>query len=394
MMRETIRAFVDEDVTPFIRKNWQLEWDMKPENRPSVELLESAHRIGVRTLGVPENFGGTPVKNRGELNMTSKHVSPRLFVTALIAGVLAHAAPHIAAQTYPAKNVTIIMPYTAGGSSDVLTRAVAKLLGDTWGRNIIVDNRPGASGMIGAEVVAKAPPDGYMLLSTTSSYPGTVAVRAKLPFDPAASFVPVAMIARAPIVLAVHPSVPARNVKEFIALAKKRPLTYSSSGTGGNNHIAMELFAMAAGIKMTHVPYKGIAPGVIALVSGEVEAIIASSPAVMAQVKAGKARALGVSSEKPTPLVPGLPAISQSGVPGFTYENWWGIFAPAGTPGTIVNALNTGVNKVLVSPQMKEFLDREGAEAAPMSVAQLADLLPKEIARYRKAAKAAGLEPQ
>jgi tripartite-type tricarboxylate transporter receptor subunit TctC len=275
-----------------------------------------------------------------------------------------------------------------------LARAVAKLLGEAWGRNIIVDNRPGASGMIGAEVVAKATPDGYVLLSTTSSYPGTVAVRAKLPFDPAAAFVPVAMIARAPIVLAVHPSVPARNVKEFVALAKKRPLTYSSSGTGGNNHIAMELFAMAAGIKMTHVPYKGIAPGVVALVSGEVEAIIASSPAVMAQVKAGKARALAVSSEKPTSLVPGLPAIAQSGVPGFTYENWWGIFAPAGTPANIVNALNAGVNKVLVSPQMKEFLDREGAEAAPMSVAQLADLLPKEIERYRKAAKAAGLEPQ
>jgi tripartite-type tricarboxylate transporter receptor subunit TctC len=286
------------------------------------------------------------------------------------------------------------MPYTAGGSSDVLTRAVAKLLGDAWGRNIIVDNRPGASGMIGAEVVAKAPPDGYMLLSTTSSYPGTVAVRAKLPFDPVAAFVPVAMIARAPIVLAVHPSVPVHNVKEFVALAKKRPLTYSSSGTGGNNHIAMELFAMAAGIKMTHVPYKGIAPGVVALVSGEVEAIIASSPAVMAQVKAGKARALAVSSVKPTPLVPGLPAIAQSGVPGFTYENWWGVFAPAGTPANIVNTLNSAINKVLVSPQMKDFLDREGAEAAPMTVAQLADLLPREIARYRKAAQAAGLQPQ
>jgi tripartite-type tricarboxylate transporter receptor subunit TctC len=327
--------------------------------------------------------------------VTFKHAWLQRLGAALLSVATTCAATEVAAQqTYPAKNITIIMPYTAGGSSDVLTRAVAKLLGEAWGRNIIVDNRPGASGMIGAEVVAKAPPDGYMLLGTTSSYPGTVAVRAKLPFDPAASFVPVAMIARAPIVLAVHPSVPARNVKEFVALAKKRPLTYSSSGTGGNNHIAMELFAMAAGIKMTHIPYKGIAPGVIALVSGEVESIIASSPAVMAQVKAGKARALGVSSDKPTPLVPGLPAIAQSGVPGFTYENWWGIFAPAGTPASIVNALNAGVNKVLVSAQMKEFLDREGAEAAPMSVAQLADLLPKEIARYRKAAQAAGLQPQ
>jgi tripartite-type tricarboxylate transporter receptor subunit TctC len=311
-----------------------------------------------------------------------------------VAAACAFTVTPVGAQAYPAKNITIIMPYTAGGSSDALTRSTAKLLGEAWGRNIVVDNRPGASGMIGAEMVAKAAPDGYMLLSTTSSYPGTVAVRKTLPFDPASAFVPVAMIARAPIVLAVHPSVPAKNVKEFVALAKKRNLTYSSSGTGGNNHIAMELLGQAAGIKMTHVPYKGIAPGVIALVSGEVEAIIASSPAVMSQVKAGKARALGVSSLKPTPLIPGIPAIAESGVPGFAYENWWGLFAPRGTPAEVVNQLNAGVNKVLVSPQMKEFLDREGAEAAVMTVAQLSDLLPKEIARYRKAAKAAGLEPQ
>ena len=317
-----------------------------------------------------------------------------IVLPAFAAIVGAAAVPQANGQAYPAKTITIVMPYTAGGSSDVMTRATAKLLGEAWGRNIIVDNRPGASGMIGAELVAKAAPDGYTLLSTTSSYPGTVAVRAKLPFDPAGAFVPVAMIARAPIVLAVHPSVPAKNVKEFIALAKKRNLTYSSSGTGGNNHIAMELLAQAAGVKMTHVPYKGIAPGVIALVSGEVEAIIASSPAVMSQVKAGKARALGVSSLKPTALVPGLPAIAESGVAGFAYENWWGLFAPAGTPAAIVSQLNAGVNKVLTSPQMKEFLDREGAEAAVMSVEQLKDLLPKEIARYRKAAQAAGLQPQ
>ena len=295
---------------------------------------------------------------------------------------------------YPAKPVTIIMPYAAGGSSDILARAVAKGLTDIWGRNAIVENRPGASGMIGAELVAKAAPDGYTLLSTTSSYPGTVAVRAKLPFDPERAFIPVAMIARAPIVLAVHPSMPAKTVKEFIALARKRPLNYSSSGTGGNNHIAMELFAQAAGIKMTHIPYKGIAPGVVALISGEVDAIIASSPAVMAQVKAGKARAIAVSSAKPSPLVPGLPAIAESGVPGFTYENWWGLFTPAGTPANIVSTLNSAVNKVLVGGEMKQMLEREGADAAPMSVAQLADLLPREIARYRKAAQAAGLKPE
>jgi tripartite-type tricarboxylate transporter receptor subunit TctC len=298
-----------------------------------------------------------------------------------------------AAEAYPAKNVTIIMPYAAGGSSDVLTRTVAKGLGDIWGRQVIVDNRPGASGMIGAEIVAKAPPDGYTLLSTTSSYPGTVAVRAKLPFDPERTFVAVGMIARAPILLAVHPSVPAKTVKEFIAVAKQRPLNYSSSGTGGNNHIAMELFSQAAGIKMTHIPYKGIAPAVVALASGEVDAIIASAPAVMAQVKSGRVRGIAVSSAKPTPLIPGYPTIAAT-VPGFTYENWWALFAPAGTPPAIVNTINAALNKVLGSAEMKQFLDREGAEAAPTTVAEVADLLPKEIARYRKAARAAGLKPE
>ena len=319
--------------------------------------------------------------------------STRLRLYVLFAVFLAPFAVS-AGESYPSKNVTIIMPYSAGGSSDLLARSVAKGLTEMWGRNVLVENRPGASGMIGAELVTKAPPDGHMLLSTTSSYAGTVAVRAKLPFDPVNALVPIAMIARAPIVLAVHPSMPAKTVKEFIALAKKRPLNYSSSGTGGNNHIAMELFSQAAGIRMTHVPYKGIAPGVVALISGEVDAIIASSPAVMTQVKAGKARAIAVTSLKPTPLVPGLPAIADSGVPGFTYENWWGLFAPAGAPANVVSTINTSVNKVLVSPEMKQLLDREGAAAAPMTVAQLADLLPKEIARYRKAAKDAGLKPQ
>ena len=304
------------------------------------------------------------------------------------------AGSHAGEAGFPVKPVTIIMPYAAGGSSDIMTRSLAKSLTDIWGRNAIVENRPGASGMIGAELVAKAAPDGYTLLSTTSSYPGTVAVRAKLPFDPEKAFIPVAMIARAPIVLAVHPSMPARTVKEFIALAKKRPLNYSSSGTGGNNHIAMEMFSKAAGIKMTHIPYKGIAPGVIALISGEVDAIIASSPAVMAQVKAGKARAIAVSSARPTPLVPGLPAIAESGVPGFTYENWWGMFAPAGTPASVVAAINASVNKALAGTEMKQMFEREGADGAPMTVAQLADLLPKEIARYRKASQEAGLKPE
>lgn len=250
--------------------------------------------------------------------------------------------------------------------------------------------------MIGAELVAKAEPDGHTLLGHTSGYPATAAVRKKLPFDPAQALVTVAMIGKAPLVLAVHPSLPARSVKELIALAKKNPgkLNYSSAGTGGNNHFATSLFASATGIELTHIPYKGVAPAAIALVSGEVELLIASSPAISPQLKAGRLRALGVTSLKPTPLLPDLPALAQSGVPGYSYELWWALFAPAGIAAERLNLINSAVNKVLASAEMKTFLSQEGGEPWPLSPAQLSDLLPREIERYRKIAKAAGIEPE
>lgn len=321
--------------------------------------------------------------------------SNRLLFNAFFAvAVFASSQTH-AAEAYPVKNVTIVVPFAPGGSADILTRGVARGLTEMWpGRSIVVDNRPGAASMIGAELVANSDPDGYRILHMTSSFPGAVATRLKLPFDPVTAFVPVAMISRAPMVLAVHPSVPAKTVKEFIAVARQRSLTYSSSGAGGSNHFATELFGQMAGVKMTHIPYKGIAPAVIGLIGGNVDAIIASSPGVMTQVKAGKARAIAVTSAEPTPLIPGLPSIAQSGLPGYAYENWWGLAVPAKTPAAIVSTLNTGINKVLVSAEMKQLLDREGAAAAPMTVAQLADLLPKEIALYRKMAQAAGMKPE
>src|SRR5688500_15085034 len=312
----------------------------------------------------------------------------RLQITLLKAIVVAGAVctfaqVHAGEASYPTRNVTIVVPFAAGGSADILTRAVVRGLADMWGRSVVVENRPGAASMIGAEYVANSEPDGYRLLHATSSYPGAVATRIKLPFDPAGAFVPVAMIARAPFVLAVHPSVPAETVKEFIAVAKKRSLNYSSSGAGGSNHFATELLGQMAGIKMTHNPYKGIAPAVVGLISGEVDFLLGSSPGVMSQVKAGKARAIAVTSAKPTSLIPVLPAIAESGVPGYAYENWWGLFAPAKTPASVISTINVAVNKVLASAEMKLLLEREGAEPAPMSVAQLADLLPREIASYR-----------
>jgi len=320
-----------------------------------------------------------------------------LIVPALCAAAWGGAAPDAAAQSaFPSKNVQLIVPYTAGGSIDLMSRVFAQRLGEAWGRNVIVENRPGASGMIGTELVTKAEADGHTLLGHTSSYPATASVRAKLPFDPARAIVPVGMFAKAPMLMAIHPSVPAKSVKELIALAKKRPgeLNYGSSGAGGNNHFSGSLFAVAAGVKMTHVPYKGISHAVTALVSGEVQVVIASAAALMPQVKAGRLRALGVTSLEPSPLIPGLPPIAQSGAPGYSYELWWGMFAPAGLPADRLNTINAAVNKILATAEMKKFLDEQGAQPWPLSTAQLDGLLVKEIDRYKKAAQVAGIPPQ
>jgi len=317
--------------------------------------------------------------------------------TSLVPSLLVFIAlPVIAQAPYPARNVQIIVPYTAGGSIDIMTRAVAQQLTVAWGKNVVVDNRPGASGMIGTEIATKAEADGHVLLGHTSSYPATAAVREKLPFDPARAIVPVAMIARAPMMVAIHPSVPAKTVKELVALAKKdaNGLKYSSSGTGGNNHFSGALFASAAGIKLTHIPYKGISQAMTALASGEVEICIASAAAINPQMRANRVRVIAITSEKPTSLLPGLPTVAQSGVPGYTYELWWGLFAPAGLSAERIAFINAAVNKSLAGPEMKKFLENESAEAWVATPAQIADLLPREIDRYRKAAKEAGIPPQ
>jgi tripartite-type tricarboxylate transporter receptor subunit TctC len=310
-----------------------------------------------------------------------------LAVAALFAGAAS-------AQSYPTKNVTVIVPYSPGGSIDVMSRAVARQLTEMWGRNVIVDNRPGASGMIGTEIVTKGAADGYTLLGHTSSYPATAAVRAKLPFDPGKAIVPVATFGRAPNLLAIHPSIPAKSVKELVALAKKTEFTYGSSGTGGNNHFSGALFAAAAGVKMTHVPYKGIAPAVTGLASGEVDVVIASAAALNPQVRANRVRLLGVTTLEPSPLFPDLPSVAQAGVPGYNYELWWGLFAPAGVPRDLLEKINADVNKALAGPELKKFMAAESAMPWPQTLKQLDGMLEREIARYRKAAQVAGIPQQ
>jgi tripartite-type tricarboxylate transporter receptor subunit TctC len=294
--------------------------------------------------------------------------------------------------------MVMVVPYTAGGSADAMSRAIATRLGTALGRTIVVDNRPGASGMIGTEMVTKSDPDGHTLLGHTSSYPATAATRLKLPFDPAKSIIPIGMTARAPMLFAIHPSIPAKNVRELVAVVKREPkkfyLNYGSSGTGGNNHFSGALFAAAAGIKMQHVPYKGISNAVTALASGEVEVVIASSSALLPQRDSGRIRILGVTSAEKSPLFPDLPTVASQGVPGYEYELWWGTFAPAGMAPDRLKFLYSEIQKIVTGADMKKFLDTQGAEPWVLPLAQLPDLLPREMARYRKMAQLGGIEPQ
>lgn len=318
-------------------------------------------------------------------------------LAAAACAALAVTAQNAAAQgAFPSKNLVMVVPYTAGGSADAMSRAIAQRLGTEWSRTVVVDNRPGASGMIGTEMVTKAEPDGHTLLGHTSSYPATAAVRAKLPFDPGKAIIAVGMTARAPMLVAVHPSVPAKNIRELVALAKKNPnkLNYGSSGSGGNNHFSGALFAAAAGVKMQHVPYKGISNAVTAIASGEIEIVISSSSALLPQRDSGRIRILGVTSLEKSPLFPDLPTVASQGLPGYEYQLWWGTFAPAGMAAERINFIHAAINKIVNSADMKKFLDTQGAEPWPLPASQLADLLPKEIARYKKAAQIAGIEPQ
>ncbi len=320
-------------------------------------------------------------------------------ITVLGATALAFSSSIAFAQAaFPSKNMVMVVPYTAGGSADAMSRAIATRLGTALGRTIVVDNRPGASGMIGTEMVTKSDPDGHTLLGHTSSYPATAATRLKLPFDPAKSIIPIGMTARAPMLFAIHPSIPAKNVRELVAVVKREPkkfyLNYGSSGTGGNNHFSGALFAAAAGIKMQHVPYKGISNAVTALASGEVEVVIASSSALLPQRDSGRIRILGVTSAEKSPLFPDLPTVASQGVPGYEYELWWGTFAPAGMAPDRLKFLYSEIQKIVTGADMKKFLDTQGAEPWVLPLAQLPDLLPREMARYRKMAQLGGIEPQ
>jgi tripartite-type tricarboxylate transporter receptor subunit TctC len=298
------------------------------------------------------------------------------------------------AQAYPAKVVRIVVPYPPGGSNDVLARHLAQKLTPVLGQNVIVDNRGGASGAIGADYVAKAAPDGYTLLFNSASFACSAAAEPQLPFDTEKDFSAVAGTGVGPMLINVHPSMPVKNVKELIQIARARPgqLNYSSSGTAGINHLATEMFRHMAKINIVHVPYKGMAPAITDLIGGQVQLLITTFPSIGTQVKAGRVKALAVTSPQRSRFAPELPTVAESGVPGYEAQIWWGLFAPAGTPKAIVDRLNIEARKILETADMKEKLAREGAEPLIQTPEEFSRTLSSSIQTWRKVVKDANIK--
>ncbi|WP_093103248.1 tripartite tricarboxylate transporter substrate binding protein [Variovorax sp. CF079] len=300
-----------------------------------------------------------------------------------------------AQEPWPSRPITIVVPYPAGGSNDVFARAVGRRLSEALGQPVVIDNKPGASGTLGTGIVAKAAADGYTLAAVSSSFVTNAAVQPRLPFDPVKSFAPVAMMAQGPFVVAVRADLPARTPAELVALAKQRPgkLNYASSGPGSTNQFATELLKGSAGIFITHIPYRGMAPATTDLMGGNVDVLIASGPSLQAALRSGKARAIGITSAKPSAIAPELAPMAQA-VPGYSFSIWWGLLAPAGTPPAVVQRLNAEINKIVEGPEMKSFLQREGAEPAGLTAAQFTAQIQREIPYWQKVAKDAGISTE
>jgi tripartite-type tricarboxylate transporter receptor subunit TctC len=314
----------------------------------------------------------------------------RSAVAVVLAAVL---SPLLAfAQAYPAKTVRVVIPWPPGGSNDVVGRIVMQKLGEALGQQFVIDNRPGAAGSIGSDVVAKAPADGYTLMVHSTTHVGNAHLYRKLPYDTLKDFTGVAMLVSQPGVLTVHPSLPVKSVKEFIALAKARPgqILYSTSGNGSAPHLSMALFISMAGIDIVHVPYKGGAQQVTALVAGEAQASLATVSTVIEQIRAGKLRPLGVNSLQRVAVLPDTPPIAQSGVPGYEMSPWIGVFAPAGTPRAIVDRLHAEIGKILRMPDVTKTLSNQALEPSLASVDQFNAAIRADYDKYGKLIRLAG----
>ena len=298
-----------------------------------------------------------------------------------------------AAQPFPAKSVRLIVPQTPGGATDVFARLMAQKLGAKWGQPVVVENRAGAAGVVGSEVVMKSPADGYTLLVT---YEGSQAVNqslyAKLPFDSIKDFQPVATLAVTPFFLVVGPKAAAQDLKAFVAAARAKPgsVTYASSGNGSINHLLAEMLKTEAGIDLVHVPYKGIAPALTDVIGGQVDAAFASVPSVIQHIRSGRLHALGVSSAKRNSAAPEVPAIAEAGFPGYNVNPWWGILAPAGTPKPVVDKVNADVAQLLQMPDVVAYFKEQGAEPLTLSPEAFLKMLEADVHKWAKVVKASG----
>jgi tripartite-type tricarboxylate transporter receptor subunit TctC len=300
------------------------------------------------------------------------------------------------AQNYPSKPIRLIVPSTAGGSVDTLARTIGPKLTEKWGQQVVVDNRSGAGGAIAGELTARSAPDGYtLLIGTVASLATNVSLRKKLPYDPVKDFVPVTLVATQNLMLLVHPSVPAKSVKELTALAKRQPgaLSFASAGNGTGGHLSGELYRILAGINMLHIPYKGVAPALIDVVSGQVTLTFASIISGTPQMKAGRVRALAVTGAKRSPAVPDLPTMMEAGVKDYESATWYGVVAPAGTPQDIVNQLNKEIVAILNSPEVHDRLSKDGADPVGSTTVEFGRHIAHEIEKWRKVIRTAGIKP-
>jgi len=321
-----------------------------------------------------------------------------LAIRCMLAAALLSGAPFAAAQWTPKMPIRVVVPFAPGGPTDITARHLAKKLTELLGQPVVVDNRAGANGMIGAELVAKAKPDGYTLLMPTSSTMAiNPAVYAKMPYDPIKDFAPVTPVVGAPVMMVVTPSFPAKTVKELIAIAKARPgeVVFASSGAGSNLHLALELFRDQAGIKITHVPYKGAGPAVTDVIGGQAQGMFADLPVLTPFIKAGRLRAMAVAGAERTAMFPQVPAMKELGYPRFNARQWYGMFAPAGTPREIVMKLNETIRQAVASPDVKDRYAEIGADVFVSSPEEFAVFIKSEIERWHDIVKKYGivLEP-
>ena len=297
------------------------------------------------------------------------------------------------AQGYPAKTVRWIVPFPAGGGTDIIARTLAQKMTEAWGQQVIVDNRPGSGGTLGLATAAKSPADGYTLvLAQTANVVLAPAVYAKLPYDPQTDLAPVTLVLSTPFVLVAHPSVPAKNARELVALARARPddLSFGSSGNGTMSHLAGEMIKTMAGVRLLHVPYKGVPLATADLYSGRIALYVSPIPPMLAPVKDGRLRAIGVTGTQRSNAFPGVPTLAESGLPGYEATNWYGAMVPARTPRDIVAKLNTELTRILQLPDVKGRFQDEGGEVTPTPPEQFAAFIARELPKWAKIVKASG----